>query len=431
MARIGIVSYLNAAPLHARIDRARHDLRADHPATVARWLRDGAVDLALVPVGAVLADGEDLRVAPGWCIGADGPVASVLIVSETPVGAWRRVLLDGVSRTSALLARVLLSGPLAPHLRPDLEVVDVAPGTAASTARGEVAALVIGDAARCLPDRFVHRVDLALAWRQWTGLPFVFAVWAGRPDVAPELLAEVRRAGAAGTAAIPETYSGSDRVYLTEHIRYPLDDRALMGLRRFAAELRRRGLAQAESVQLFPAEADRLPRVVVDAALERAALGEALSATEAEAVATHARLADVAVAADLRRTALFGDTPAVAVEPSGVAVLTVGDGSSVGERVRTLLAWRQAPPTAMRVVAAEVAGPVGSVDNTAADQLRWQALARLLGPPVPLLAAARSEGVGMAQLGLRMGVDTWGEPVVDAAEVAHLVRDAARAAGPA
>ena len=185
-ARVGWVAYENAIPLTRHLEGV--ELRGGHPSEVARWLADGEVDVALLPVGALL--GDDATDAPrGWsvvpdvCIGAEGPVESVLIAAETPPGEWTRVLLDGVSRTSVLLARLLLTqGPLANETS-NIEIIEVDAGTGVEAARGTTATVVIGDAARVLPDRLAHRVDLAEQWTRWTGLPFVFAVWAGRPDL--------------------------------------------------------------------------------------------------------------------------------------------------------------------------------------------------------------------------------------------------------
>jgi chorismate dehydratase len=419
MVTIGTVRYLNALPLHRYLDREKYKVVADHPSVIARMLALGAVDVALVPVGAILADGMDVRIAPGWCVGSDGPVASVLLVSERPISDWTRVFLDGVSRTSVLLARTLLRGPLAEKTAPGLVLEDVPPTTAVERASGTTAALVIGDAALNLPDRLKYRVDLGEEWTRWTGVPFVYAAWAGRPDLSAEVLADLRAAGARGVAAIPTDHEGRERAYLTQNIRFPLDDRALMGLRRFGA------LVNPDvDVQLFGPPSRVLARdAAIDRLLELAAAGEVLGEDEAVQLASGARLADLAVAADLRRKELFGQARVAWGAEARAAELVIGR-SSARDRVKQLLAWRSDPPPAMRVVAAEVPGPVGSTDNTAEDHLRWQAIARLLGPPVPLHAAAATEGVGMSQLSLRMGVDTWGDPGVDPEIVVHGIREA-------
>ncbi len=249
-ARLGVVGYRNAWPL------VRHlaplgEPRLGHPYEVARWLAQGEIDLALLPVGALLED-PSLRVVPDLCIGCDGPVDSVLLVAEAPPEEWEEVVLDGVSRTSVLLARLLLSqGPLAGRVRPDLRVIDGPPGCGLERARGRTAALVIGDAARQLPERLSCRVDLGAEWKAWTGLPFVFAVWAGPEGLEPDVVEAVREAGLRGIAELDQA-PAADAHYLRERIRFPLDDAAMMGLRRFAALAHRAGLTRHEDIALYP-----------------------------------------------------------------------------------------------------------------------------------------------------------------------------------
>src|SRR5690606_4466973 len=92
--RIATVGYLNALPLTAKLDRSRYDVSGDLPVRIAAQLAAREVDVALVPVAAVLDDPE-LRIVPGFAIGADGPVTSVLLVAETPPEEWTELLLDG------------------------------------------------------------------------------------------------------------------------------------------------------------------------------------------------------------------------------------------------------------------------------------------------------------------------------------------------
>ena len=118
-----------------------------------------------MPVAAIFNDDADYRIVPGYCIGCDGDVQSVLLVGETPVEEWDAVALDGESRTSVILAQILLRGPLG---RPDLRVFPVDAGTGAFHAQGRTGAVVIGDAARNLPARLTTRVDLGRVWRDWS-----------------------------------------------------------------------------------------------------------------------------------------------------------------------------------------------------------------------------------------------------------------------
>ena len=181
MSRIGTVGYLNAKPLTRHIPRDTYDVVEGHPSVISELLTTRDIELGLVPVVTVLKNPE-LRIAGGVCIGAKGPVQSVFLVAETPAEEWTEVLLDDVSRTSMVLAQLLLKGPLSHRVSPTLQVRTVPMMEGVQRASGTVATLVIGDIARKLDPRFVVRHDLAELWTQWTGLPFVFAVWAGHQD---------------------------------------------------------------------------------------------------------------------------------------------------------------------------------------------------------------------------------------------------------
>lgn len=320
--RIATVGYLNARPLTDHLDRETFEVVQGHPSDIARLLRDGEVDLALVPVAAALSDG-DFRVVPEVCIGAEGEVHSVVLAAETEPEQWTEVVLDGVSRTSRTLARLLLTrGPLAERVRDDLVIREGGKMEGLDKAGGTVAGLVIGDAARELPERLGVRLDLAKLWHDWHGLPFVFAVWAGRPELDGAIVDAVRAAGRTGLARRTEEHSGADLEYVTRYIRYDLDDRALTGLRRYAALAHRDGLVGTEDVQLFGPTHRRVTRRDLDAELTRAADGETLDAEAIRALALEARTADLTAAASLRRDALLGRLEAVPWTPARRIVVT-------------------------------------------------------------------------------------------------------------
>ncbi len=313
--KVACVGYTNAWPLTRHLpttgEGPTFDLIPCVPSEAARLLRTGEADIGLVPVAALFNDAPAVpggresgayKIVPGFCIGCDGDVQSVLLVGETPVEEWDAVALDGESRTSVILAQILLRGPLN---RPDLRVFPVDAGTGAFHAQGKTGAVVIGDAARNLPDRLTTRIDLGRVWKDWTGLPFVFAVWAGRPGLDPAAIAGIREAGRRG---MPDrlTAPEADRAYLTEAIRYELDDRALMGLRRFAALGKRAGLLANEDVCLFgpPVTRARPGMASLDTLLARGAEGGRLTLDEGVRLETEARLEDLGNAAHLRRIAL-------------------------------------------------------------------------------------------------------------------------------
>src|SRR5512136_3026387 len=168
--RAPAVSFLNARPLTAGLaDSPLVDLVLAEPSLCASMLEAGDVDLALLPVGALA--GKDWEVVPGLAIGADGPVQTVVLAGETPPEQWDEVLLDTASRTSQVLARLVLSGRgLSPRYTP------LPAAEALARASGARGALVIGDRAFDVRRKVV--LDLGREWNQLTHLPMVFAVWA-------------------------------------------------------------------------------------------------------------------------------------------------------------------------------------------------------------------------------------------------------------
>lgn len=392
--RVAAVGYTNAWPLLTRLDRIRYRVMEGHPAQVAQWVRDGEADVGLVPTGALLSE-SDWKVVPGACIGCEGPVHSVLLVSESPPEEWTEVLLDGVSRTSVVLAQLVLRrGPLA---KTDVTFRHVEPGAAVASARGTTAALVIGDAARNLPLRMKHQMDLGQAWFDWTNLPFVFAVWAGRSDLSPRDIAGLRQAAVEGLelrGALPEP----DRTYLLEHIRYELDDRALMGLRRFAALGVEEGLLTRHEIELYGPQHRLAPRLDLDEVLDRASEGASLQEAEIAQLAA-APLADLVAAADLRcrglhpaqeRGYFIGHTErGTGDEPrEGSGVLVLDESEDDGDRI-----WRL-----LRLEAQGSWSDVVVEGGSAAEAIRWTALSRLITTIPNILAPLRQTGICQAAL---------------------------------
>lgn len=239
--RLGAVDYLNARPLVAGLDR-RPDLfalRFDPPSQCAELLHTETIDVGMIPSIELQRGVAPYRVVPGMGIVSDGPVASVALFSARPTGAIRSIAVDTSSRTSAGLLRVLCREqfgiapefvPMPPAIEPMLERCD--------------AALVIGDPALYLEHQAagLGKIDLGEQWTALTGLPFVWAFWAGRIGVlsldALTALGEARDAGVAQSDAIADAYCGPDRAalgraYLRDNIKYVLGEREAAGLRRY------------------------------------------------------------------------------------------------------------------------------------------------------------------------------------------------------
>lgn len=246
--RLGAVAYLNAQPLVHGLGPGV-SVRFDVPSVCATLLARGEIDLGLIPTIAYFDRPGD-RIVPGVSIASDGEVASVALFARQPVREIRTIALDTSSRTSVVLTRILCARrfEIAPTFVPH------APDLSAMLAACD-AALLIGDPALFADLEAVGsgrmgkiaKIDLGLAWRDLTGLPFVWAVWAGGPEGADptvvEALARARDAGVAQSDAIADAYCAHEpshqpvaRRYLRENMRYGLTGPMLEGLNRFFEE---------------------------------------------------------------------------------------------------------------------------------------------------------------------------------------------------
>ena len=238
--RIGAVGYLNTRPLVHGLDRRPDlDVRFDVPSRCAALLHARATDLGVVP--SIEFTRGDYRIVPGISIASEGEVASVALFLRCPLDHVRRIALDTSSRTSAALLRVLCA-----------ERFGIAPAWAehgpdvAGMLETHDAALVIGDPALYFDHvaAGVEKLDLGAAWTEWTGLPFVWAFWAGHPEaVSPEVvgwLTSARDEGVGALDAIADEYAKGDarraavaRRYLHHNVQWDLTDRHVEALRRF------------------------------------------------------------------------------------------------------------------------------------------------------------------------------------------------------
>jgi chorismate dehydratase len=257
--RLGAVAYLNARPLVHGIDRRTDlfSLRYDVPSLCATLLHEGAIDLGMIPSIEFQRGVAPYLIVDGMGIVSDGPVASVALFSQKPVTEIQSIAVDTSSRTSTGLLRVLCRErfEIEPAFVPQAPVID-------SMLAGCDAALVIGDPALFLDDRArgLLKVDLGAEWTELSGLPFVWAFWAGRPGVLPpaalEALREARDAGVAASDTIADAYCGPERAalcraYLRENIRYTLDGRAAAGLRRYYELAAKHGVIESARPPAF------------------------------------------------------------------------------------------------------------------------------------------------------------------------------------
>jgi chorismate dehydratase len=239
--RVGAVNYLNTKPLICDFQRLAPDaeLVLDLPSRLATRLAEGELDVALIPVIEYFR-GENYSVVSDIAIASRGPVLSVTLFSRAPWSGIRRLALDVGSRTSAALVEILLRHRYGVRA----ELVPLPMEQTAEEVDAD-AVLLIGDRAMraCLPG-FPHAYDLGQEWHEWTGLPFVYAVWAVRPGAdlggVAAALVEAKRLGMARAGVIAHREApglgldaGFCRRYLTNIIHFDLGPRELAGLQHY------------------------------------------------------------------------------------------------------------------------------------------------------------------------------------------------------
>jgi chorismate dehydratase len=258
--RVGIVNYINSRPLSRGLVRAQQEggfvCESLPPAVIADRLRAGTLDVGLVP-SIELARIPGLTVIPGLAIAATHEVRSVLLVSKVPIGEIGAVALDENSRTSAALVRMILKDRygLEPAFRQAHADIDAMLASAD-------AALIIGDPALTVPRESFVVLDLAGEWLEMTGLPFVFAVWAARDEVAgAQLVAPFTESYETGLAEldqiVTETAAESGlpaailRDYFTRNLRYRMGPSEQAGLAEFLRRAEAHGLTSVSAPLRF------------------------------------------------------------------------------------------------------------------------------------------------------------------------------------
>jgi chorismate dehydratase len=253
--RVGHIQFLNCLPIYWGLMRSGAllgvDLHKDTPDQLSAALISGELDIGPISLVEYLRHADELLLLPELAVGSDGPVQSVLMLSTVDPAALdgRRVALGSTSRTGVLLARMLLESRLG--VRP--EYFRCPPDLGQMLLEAD-AAVVIGDVAlraHHAPDLGLFETDLGAAWRDWTGLPMVFAVWAVRRDFAaahPGIVKEVHDAFLASrelclaeldtvalAAARWEPFSASALATYFRAIDFSLGERQVAGLREFAS----------------------------------------------------------------------------------------------------------------------------------------------------------------------------------------------------
>ncbi|TVQ62191.1 MAG: hypothetical protein EA378_06970 [Phycisphaerales bacterium] len=283
MTRVVAVRYLNTAPLIEGLRDVRGlDLVPAAPSGIADMVRTGQADIGLCSLidaaGALEpapGDPAPLTLLPVGMIGCDGPTLTVRLYSTTPIERITRVHADTDSHTSVALTRILLAERfgITPELI-DFDARERVERTGGLGVEWPEALLMIGD--KVVTDsppavRYPHQLDLGEAWRAWTGLPFVYAMWACRTDhaetrhvrTAALLLDRQRRHNQTRIDWIVRTRAPEHRwptdlakQYLGRLLRYEVGPREIEAARRFAELAHKHALAPGPHLRIADRPAD-------------------------------------------------------------------------------------------------------------------------------------------------------------------------------
>ena len=244
MLKISAVSYLNTVPFIHGLKQSELikfiDLQLDYPSICADKLFNGIVDLALVPV-AVIPKLKEAHIISDYCIGANGAVATVCLYSDVPINEIESIALDYQSRTSVELLKILLKEYW--QLNPELKKANVG---FEENIKGYHAALVIGDRAFALNNKYAYIYDLSDIWKEMTGLPFVFAAWVANTKLTKDFIVSFNKALEKGLSNIdkalalegdsyPNCVNPED--YLNNKISYRLDAEKQKGMELFLRKI--------------------------------------------------------------------------------------------------------------------------------------------------------------------------------------------------
>jgi len=239
--RVGAVSYLNTKPLvygfEQGLMRNAVDIIFDYPSNLSQMLQQKTIDIGLIPV-AEIPSIPDAHVITDYGIGASGPVASVCVFSNVPIQNVTEILMDYQSKSSAALLRVLLKK----HWKLSPALVETSEGYIGDIGH-TVAGLVIGDRAFPLRKKYNYCYDLAEAWQQMTGLPFLFAAWVANRPLPDDFITEFNAATGFGLQRLDEIVAANTTIdydlnmYYRRNIDYVLNEDKRAAMQLFLTEI--------------------------------------------------------------------------------------------------------------------------------------------------------------------------------------------------
>lgn len=229
--KISAVSYLNTLPFIYGLENSdiisQIDLQLDMPADCAQKLLEDKVDIGLVPV-AIIPQLKEHYIISDYCIGAEGKVNTVLLLSDVPLNEIQEIQLDYQSKTSVNLVQVLAKefwniSPRWVNAKTGFE----------NKINGTTAGVIIGDRTFNLSKSYKYQYDLSEEWKKMTGLPFVFACWVANKKISERFIERFNIALLQGVDKIDEAVLELNECiisknqllnYLKEDIAFNLDE---------------------------------------------------------------------------------------------------------------------------------------------------------------------------------------------------------------
>ena len=240
MITISAISYLNTIPFLYGLQHSgqlyNFDLNLDVPSACAEKLINNKIDIGIVPV-AIIPFLEYHEIISDYCIGANDAVKTVLLVSNKPLHLIEKIYLDYDSRTSVQLVKVLAKNFW--KIDPEWEKLNkedvVSPENIDS-------AVLIGDKTFYTADKYFYVYDLALEWKRFTSLPFVFACWVANKKLPDDFISQFNTALQLGLDNRPalieelnalKKYNTDISFYLNSSIKYNYDEAKKKALKLF------------------------------------------------------------------------------------------------------------------------------------------------------------------------------------------------------
>lgn len=228
--RVATISYINSIPFVYGLTHADNSLRADlllhTPSRCVQAFINNECDIAIVPVGALETLGKH-KIVSSYCISSSYDVHTVALMSNSPIEEITKIYVDGDSRTSAKLIKILARDywKITPEYE-QIEAYDINPD---DYPRG-TGFMLIGDKVFAAEKKFTYFYDLVSAWNDMTKLPFVFAVWVAKEEVSESVINALNNSLEYGLKSIDQAIAehvtgithNAAKEYLTKNIEYTL-----------------------------------------------------------------------------------------------------------------------------------------------------------------------------------------------------------------